>query len=176
MSHSSRPLHRHEILRRRGSRLGPARRAPGSISATGGWRGRVATGSLRLEPALVALLDVGLAWGMRLDAALREVGLSPVEYCVLRSFVNADESLSLGSLADRAARQTSDIVKVVHKLEKDGLVGPGDARRIRMHVTPLGRRREAAAAQKVDAVSRQFEVAMPAPDQAALHRIVSRLA
>jgi DNA-binding MarR family transcriptional regulator len=183
MSHSSRPLHRHEIRRSNSSRLGPARRTPGDISATGDgreWRRRVATGTLRVEPALVALLHVGAAWGVRLDAALREVGLAPSEYCVLRSLVNAGESLSPDSLADRGAGEASDIMEVVHKLEEDNLVDgvddPGNASAIRVRVTPLGRRRQAAGARKVDAVSRQFEAAMPAPDQAALQRIVSRLA
>jgi DNA-binding MarR family transcriptional regulator len=115
-----------------------------------------------------------------LDATLREVGLSPTEYSVLRSIANADESLSLASLADRAVGDSSDIMEVVHTLEEGGLVDtvadPGNARTPRVHVTPLGRQRQVAAARKVDAVSRQFEAAMPAPDQAALQRIVSRLA
>lgn len=182
MRHFSRALHRHEILRSPDPRAERRPRAVGPAGTRGEcrqWRGRVATGTLRLEPALVSLLHVGVAWGMRLDAALTEVALSPAEYCVLRSLVNAGEPLSLDTLADRAVGHSSNIAEVVEKLEADGLVdrahNPMDARRTRVQLTALGRRWQAAAAQKVDAISTRFEAAMPAPDRAALRRLVSRL-
>jgi DNA-binding MarR family transcriptional regulator len=181
MSYLWRALSRRETLSNAVA-VGPRQRAIRRNRFSGQrteWCGRVATVAVRLEPSLTALLHVGGTWGVRLDSALREVGLSPAEYCVLRSLVGVDESLSLGALADRAAGGSWNIMEVVDELEADGMVNrvrdPRDVRTIRVHVTPLGRQRVSAAARRVDAVSTRFEAAMPESDRLALGRIMSRL-
>jgi DNA-binding MarR family transcriptional regulator len=182
MSRLSYPVYRHETSRSMASWLGARQRSPRS-TAMGGERpeGRRRGGAtpLPLEPSLAALLCAGVAWGGRVASALREVGLSPAGYCVLRSLAKANEPLSLGALADRAAGGSPNITQVIDSLEADGMVDcvddPGDDRTIRVHLTALGSARQAAGARQLDAVSTEFETAMSGSERAVLGRIASSL-
>jgi DNA-binding MarR family transcriptional regulator len=154
-------------------------RARGSVQHPGHHVDCTATAT-HVDPSLIALLHAGATWEAHVKAALEAVGLSWTAYAILHSLAAAHQPLPLTELAHHAAGVPSRLTEVVDRLEADGLVAwvndQHDRRVIPVQLTVLGRKRESAGANAVDAVSAEFGAAMPAADRDVLRRIVSRFA
>ena len=126
-----------------------------------------------------SLLQAAQAVENRLEHALAQVDLSGAKLVALTRLVDAGEPLPLGELAAQCACVRSNITQLVDRLEAEKLVrrvdDPADRRSLRAAITPLGRRRQAAGAKKVEAVRRTLGKALGAIDHAALKRALARL-
>ena len=126
---------------------------------------------------MFSLMQAGQAVQRRLEEALEEVGLSGAKFGVLTHLVRAGEPLSLGECAERMTCVRSNITQLIDRLEAEGLVrrvdDPNDRRGVRAIVTPLGIERQAAGAQHVQRVQKEFAKTLSEADQAELARVLS---
>lgn len=90
---------------------------------------------------------------------LRKHGLQVAEWRVLATLSDGD-GMRLGDLAAAALQRQPTMTKIIDRMERAGLVerraGTDDRRQVRIHITPTGRRRVAAALK--DAKSHEAEV------------------
>jgi DNA-binding MarR family transcriptional regulator len=125
------------------------------------------------------LLRTADAIEKRIDASLEGVELSLPKFSALKHLALAGEPLALSELASRMVCVRSNISQLVDRLEADGLVrrveDPKDRRCIRAALTPLGKERQAAGAQRMDAVRSEVVEVLSGIDCAALERALARL-
>lgn len=125
------------------------------------------------------LLRASRAVERRLDEALEAVDLSVPKYSALKHLALAGEPLALSELAARQICVRSNITQLVDRLEADGLVrrveDPKDRRSVRATLTPLGRERQAAGAERVRAVQEDVAERLAGIDLAALSGALERL-
>jgi DNA-binding MarR family transcriptional regulator len=128
---------------------------------------------------MALLLQAARAIERRLDEALEGVELSIAKYSALKHLALAGEPLALSELAARQTCVRSNITQLVDRLEADGLVrrveDPKDRRSVRATLTPLGRERQSAGAQRVLAVHRDLADRLAGTDCAALERALELL-
>src|SRR6185436_8241143 len=114
-----------------------------------------------------------------LEVALAKVELSGTKMAALTHLVEAGEPVPLGELAEQCACVRSNITQLVDRLEAEKLVrrvdDPADRRSLRAEITPLGRKRQAAGARKVQEVRRKLGKALGEIDAAALKRALAQL-
>jgi DNA-binding MarR family transcriptional regulator len=125
------------------------------------------------------LLQAARAVERRLDEALEGVDLSTPKYSALKHLALAGEPLALSELAARQICVRSNITQLVDRLEADGLVrrveDPKDRRSVRATLTPLGRERQAAGAQRVREVQRAMAERLAEADSRALEHALEQL-
>jgi DNA-binding MarR family transcriptional regulator len=131
------------------------------------------------ETVLYTLLHAARSLEKRLEDALGDVGLSVPKFSVLTHLANAHEALSLSECAERMTCVRSNITQLMDRLEADGLVqrveDKADRRTVRAALTPLGVKRQAAGAQEVEKVHREFARTLAGVDIAALKRILEAI-
>jgi DNA-binding MarR family transcriptional regulator len=131
------------------------------------------------EKILAGLLEAARALEERVEGTLGEVGLSSPRLSVLTELVNAPGPLPLSELAARLSCVRSNITQLVDRLEADGLVrrvhDASDRRSIRAEITPLGRERQAAGSQRMNAVQQEFATRLEGVDVGALHQALAAL-
>src|SRR5688500_13348923 len=98
---------------------------------------------------------------------------------VLTHLVEAGESVTLSSLAERLSCVRSNVTQLVDRLESDGLVrrvaDPSDRRSIRAVLTTLGAERQAAGAKQLAAVQDGFTRSLSPGDRDSLARVLAAL-
>jgi len=126
-----------------------------------------------------SLLRAARAVERRLEVTLETAGLSPPKYGALKQLAEAGEPLALSALAERLTCVRSNITQLVDRLEADGLVrrveDPKDRRSVRAALTPLGRERQAAGAERVAELQGEVAEALSELDSGALERALARL-
>jgi DNA-binding MarR family transcriptional regulator len=115
----------------------------------------------------------------RFEDALGKVGLSSPKFSALTHLVQAGEPLSLSECAERMTCVRSNITQLMDRLEADGLVqrleDPADRRAVRAALTSLGVQRQAAGAQEVEKVQKEFAKMLSGIDQVALKRALEAI-
>ncbi|HEY2807144.1 MAG TPA: MarR family transcriptional regulator [Gemmatimonadales bacterium] len=128
------------------------------------------------DPVMFSLLHAARKLEDRLETSLGEVGLSWPKLSVLTQLVNARESMTLSDLAAGLACVRSNMTQLVDRLEAEGLVrriaDATDRRIVRAELTAMGRDRQAAGAERVDALQSDFAGAMSAADRDVLGRLL----
>jgi len=126
-----------------------------------------------------SLVEAAQAIETQLEVALAKVELSGAKMAALTHLVEAGEPVPLGELAEQCACVRSNITQLVDRLEAEKLVrrvdDPADRRSLRAEITPLGRKRQAAGARKVQEVRRKLGKALGEIDAAALKRALAQL-
>jgi DNA-binding MarR family transcriptional regulator len=111
----------------------------------------------------------------RVEDDLGAIGLSLARYGVLEQLASAPDPLSLGELAERLSCVRSNITQLVDRLEAEGLVrraqDPADRRLVRAELTPAGRARQHAGAERLHRLQATFAAAHTAADREALERL-----
>jgi len=135
--------------------------------------------ALEADDVMWSLMEAAHAVETQLEGALAEVELSGAKLAALTHLVEAKQPVPLGELAEQCACVRSNITQLIDRLEAEQLVrrvdDPADRRSLRAAITPLGRERQAAGAQKVLEVRRKLAKALGAIDHAALKRALSSL-
>jgi DNA-binding MarR family transcriptional regulator len=131
------------------------------------------------EKMMWSLLEAARAQEERLEGALGEVGLSSPRLSVLTELVKSTSPLPLSELAARLSCVRSNITQLVDRLEADGLVrrvhDATDRRSIRAEITPSGRERQAAGAERLERVQAEFAERLSGVDGSALQEVLSAL-
>jgi DNA-binding MarR family transcriptional regulator len=131
------------------------------------------------QPLGAFLVRLGRMLEDRGDASLGEIGLSAAKLSVLTQLVSSDVSLPLGELATRLSCVRSNITQLIDRMEADGLVrrvdDPNDRRAVRAELTALGRERQLAGAQRVEALEARFREALSEEEQLQLREMLTRL-
>jgi DNA-binding MarR family transcriptional regulator len=125
---------------------------------------------------MLSLIQAGQLLEGRLEEAFAAVGLSLARYGVLEQLAGAGEPLPLGELASRLSCVRSNITQLVDRLEAEGLVrrisDPSDRRLVCAELTPAGRERRRAGADRLGRVQADFEAALGREDRAALEHLL----
>ena len=125
------------------------------------------------------LLEAARALEERLEGALGEVGLSSPRLSVLTELVKSQSPLPLSELAAKLSCVRSNITQLVDRLEADGLVrrvhDAADRRSIRAELTPVGRERQAAGAERLALVQAELAGRLRGIDGSALQQVLSAL-
>ena len=133
----------------------------------------------KADSLLLELLGAAHALEARVEEAFADVGLSWARYGVLEELAKAEEGVALGGLAARLTCVRSNMTQLMDKLEADRLVrrvpDPGDRRSVRAELTSLGRERQAAGAEQLERVQREFAAGLRRADRAALREAVASL-
>jgi len=131
------------------------------------------------DDVMWSLVEAAQAIETQLEVALAKVELSGAKMAALTHLVEAGEPVPLGELAEQCACVRSNITQLVDRLEAEKLVrrvdDPADRRSLRAEITPLGRKRQAAGARKVQEVRRKLGKALGEIDAAALKRALAQL-
>jgi DNA-binding MarR family transcriptional regulator len=131
-------------------------------------------------PFVFSLIHVARVVEGRLEAALEGVGLSMAKHGLLQILADAGEPLTLSELAERVSCVRSNITQLVDRLEAEGLVqrvdDHEDRRIIRARLTRAGADRQVAGARVIASVQAEVAAAVSSADQAALEKLVSKLA
>ena len=131
------------------------------------------------EGALIAVLEAADELQRRLEEALVAVGLSVSKFDALEQLIQAEEPLTLGSLAGRLQCVRSNVTQLVDRLEGEGLVQRGscseDRRAVRAKVTPLGHERHAEGIRAIRSVQQQLADRLDASQRAQLIGLLSTL-
>lgn len=131
------------------------------------------------DPTIRLFLQTAQAIEERLERALEAVELSVPKYSALKQLALAAEPLSLSEMATRLVCVRSNISQLVDRLETDGLVrrveDPRDRRCVRAALTELGRERQTAGAQRLEAVREGILEILAEVDSAALERALAKL-
>ena len=95
------------------------------------------------EEVILAVTRTADAIAMRPTEVLREGGVSPSQYNVLRILRGAgEEGLPCGEISERMVRRDPDLTRLLDRLEKSGLVGrerdTKDRRVVRASITKEG--------------------------------------
>ena len=125
------------------------------------------------------LLEAGRAQYVRLEEALKTVGLSTAKYYVLSQLAEAEEGVPLRQLAQEQECVPSNMTTLVDRLEADGLVrrvdDPADRRSKRAELTELGREKAEAGANVVADVEAAFAESLGPTERLALEKVLSAL-
>lgn len=125
------------------------------------------------------LLEAGRAQFVRLEEALKTVGLSAAKYYVLSQLALSRDSVPLRQLAQEQDCVPSNMTTLVDRLEADGLVrridDPADRRSKRAELTPLGREKAEAGARVVAEVESAFAESLGPTERLALEKVLSTL-
>jgi len=128
---------------------------------------------------MFSLLHAARLLEKRWEDALEKVGLSGPKFGVLTHLARATEPLSLSECAEKMTCVRSNITQLMDRLEADGLVqrmeDRSDRRTVRASLTPLGVKRQAAGAQEVDKVLKDFSKSLVGFDQVALMRTLEAI-
>jgi len=128
---------------------------------------------------MFSLLHAARSLEKRWEDALANVGLSGPKFGVLTHLAQAKEPLSLSECAERMTCVRSNITQLMDRLEADGLVqrveDRSDRRTVRAALTALGVKRQAAGAQEVDKVQKDFAKSLSGIDQMALKRALEAI-
>jgi DNA-binding MarR family transcriptional regulator len=139
----------------------------------------VGGGPVNDDPTIGLFLRTAQAIEERLETALENVELSVPKYSALKQLALAPEPLSLSEMATRLVCVRSNISQLVDRLEADGLVrrveDPRDRRCVRAALTELGRERQTAGAQRLEAVREGILEILAEVDSAALERALAKL-
>ena len=131
------------------------------------------------EGALIAVLEAADELQRRLEEALVAVGLSVSKFDALEQLIQAEEPLTLGSLAGRLQCVRSNVTQLVDRLEGEGLVQRGscseDRRAVRAKVTPLGHERHAEGIRAIRTVQQQLADRLDATQRGLLIELLSTL-
>ena len=131
------------------------------------------------EKMMWGLLEAARAQEERLEGALGEVALSSPRLSVLTELVKSSSPLPLSELAARLSCVRSNITQLVDRLEAEGLVrrvhDSTDRRSIRAEITALGRKRQAAGAERLERVQAEFAERLSGVDGATLQEVLSAL-
>jgi DNA-binding MarR family transcriptional regulator len=126
-----------------------------------------------------SLLGAAHSVEKRYEDALGKVGLSGPKFAALTHLVQAGKTLSLSECAERMTCVRSNITQLMDRLEADGLVqrleDPSDRRAVRAALTSLGVQRQAAGAQEVEKVQKEFAKTLSGIDQVALRRALEAI-
>jgi DNA-binding MarR family transcriptional regulator len=129
------------------------------------------------DGALVAVLAAAAQLRERLETALVAVGLSVSKFDALDQLIQADEPLTLGTLAGRLQCVRSNVTQLVDRLEAEGLVKRGscsdDRRAIRASVTPIGYERHAAGLEAIGSLQNKLAQRMSSDQRAQLIALLS---
>jgi len=146
--------------------------------------GRAGPGAVSrdIDPCLLALLETAAEWRCRLQAELQGIGLSAVEYSVLRQLIEGDRAMTVTELSASSPHVETCTAAAVESLAARALVewqpetrAEGVPRARRVRVTERGRERQGEGACVVDAVSAAFAAAMPSAGRLILDRLASSL-
>jgi DNA-binding MarR family transcriptional regulator len=125
------------------------------------------------------LLQLARVIERRLEESLETVDLSVPKYSAIKHLALAGEPLALSELAARMVCVRSNITQLMGRLEADGLVqrveDPCDRRCVRAELTPLGRERQAAGAERVREVQAEMAETLCGLDCVALERALAAL-
>jgi DNA-binding MarR family transcriptional regulator len=125
------------------------------------------------------LLQLARIIERRLEEGLEKVDLSVPKYSAIKHLALAGEPLAFSDLASRMVCVRSNITQLVGRLEADGLVqrveDPKDRRCVRAALTPLGKERHAAGAEKVREVQAEMAETLCGLDYEALERALENL-
>ena len=125
------------------------------------------------------LLDAGRAQFVRLEEALKAVGLSAAKYKVLSQIAKSKEPVPLRLLAEEQQCVASNVTTLVDRLETDGLVrrvdDPADRRSKRAELTELGREKAEDGARVVAEVEAAFAESLGPTERLALAKVLSSL-
>jgi DNA-binding MarR family transcriptional regulator len=128
---------------------------------------------------MLSLLLAGQAVERQLEKTLEEVGLSLPKFGVLTHLVRSGGPLSLSECAARMTCVRSNITQLVDRLEAEGLVrrvdDPKDRRGVLATATPLGIERQAAGAQRVERLQREFSRTLSGADRVTLERVLAKV-
>jgi DNA-binding MarR family transcriptional regulator len=128
---------------------------------------------------MLSLLLAGQAVERQLEKTLEQVGLSLPKFGVLTHLVRSGGPLSLSECAARMTCVRSNITQLVDRLEAEGLVrrvdDPKDRRGVLATATPLGIERQAAGAQRVERVQREFSRTLSGADRVTLERVLAKV-
>jgi DNA-binding MarR family transcriptional regulator len=131
------------------------------------------------ELLMQSLLQAAHSLEKRWEDALGTVGLSGPKFGVLTHLARASEPLSLSEIAERMTCVRSNITQLMDRLEADGLVqrveDRSDRRTVRAALTPLGVKRQAAGAQEVDKLQKEFARTLAGIDLSALLRTLEAI-
>ncbi|HYE99823.1 MAG TPA: MarR family transcriptional regulator [Planctomycetota bacterium] len=127
------------------------------------------------EESLVNLLLAGAWLRDRLDRALAPLGLTHVQYNVLRILRGAPDGLPRREIACRLIDRAPDVTRLVDRLARSGLVSRSPGRRDRRQavarLTPRGGDLTARGDQAVDAVLRAVAQRAAREDLVTLSRV-----
>lgn len=125
------------------------------------------------------LLQIARIIERRLEEGLEEVDLSVPKYSAIKHLALAGEPLAFSDLASRMVCVRSNITQLMGRLEADGLVqrveDPKDRRSVRAALTPLGKERQAAGAEKVRQVQAKMAETLGELDREAMERVLEKL-
>lgn len=108
-------------------------------------------------------------WRTSLDRRLRRLGLSRATWMLL-ALVGKHDGLNQSELADRLGLEAASVVRLVDRLEKDGLIErrPGSDRRVRtVHLTARGQAVSDPIREGADALRRELFDGIPAAELSA---------
>ncbi len=128
---------------------------------------------------MAVLLQIARIIERRLEEGLEEVDLSVPKYSAIKHLALAGAPLTFSDLASRMVCVRSNITQLMGRLEADGLVyrveDPKDRRSVRAALTPLGRERQAAGAEKVRQVQAEMAETLCGLDREAMERALAAL-
>ena len=128
---------------------------------------------------MAVLLQIARVLEKRLEEGLEAADLSVAKYSAIKHLALAGEPLALSELAARMVCVRSNVTQLMGRLEADGLVqrveDPRDRRCVRAELTPLGRERQAAGAQRVRQVQDEIAETLCGLDCKALERALDAL-
>ena len=131
------------------------------------------------DELLFSLLHAARSLEKRWEDALGKAGLSGPKFGVLTHLVQAGAPLSLSECAEKMTCVRSNITQLMDRLEADGLVqrveDPADRRTVMAALTSLGVERQAAGAQEVEKVQKEFAQTLSGIDQTALRRALEAI-
>jgi len=137
-----------------------------------------AAAEVRALDALIKLVRCASALQGRLEAGLREAGFTGTQFGVLEALLHLGP-LEPCQLGPRLLTSRPNVILLVDQLEERGLVRrkpvEGDRRRVRVELTPAGRRTiEGAFRKHAQRVARELS-ALSAAEQEQLGRLCKRL-
>lgn len=125
------------------------------------------------------LVQSGRLTETRLDALLAGLDLSATRFWALQHLEEADEPLSLGTLAGSMAFARSNATQLVDHLEAEALVrraaAPQDRRCTHLELTGSGRQRARKALESLRPALEQIEAAFTPQEQEQLAGLLQRL-
>lgn len=131
------------------------------------------------HPLLFRLLHTAHVLAERLEAGLRDVGLSRAKLEVLRQLVHAGEPMPLRALAEGQRCVPSNMTTLIDRLEAEGLVrrlpDPNDRRSVLAELSDQGRDRAEQGTRISRQVQDQFEASLPEAQRRALLQVLSTL-
>jgi DNA-binding MarR family transcriptional regulator len=115
----------------------------------------------------------------RFDALLQPIGLTCMQYHVLKVLTQAGEPMQLGQIAEKLRSVRSNATQMVDRLAAEGLVervyDPTDRRRVLAQITEEGRRRCEAGLEATYKVEQDLFTCFNQEERDQLTTLLSRL-